>query len=373
MLIVNYMSKNFQKGYINVLVILILVIGIIAGVYLIQRQTNLFPKAKENPPASIYVPSNGQFGVQIDINYAGKVPNTTQLSALSPRWVRFLYKPEEAIPSFPKNVKTLVIFNHESVPGDSEGKTNFLKWRKTVNWNKFTDEYITALENFIKENQGKINAVEIWNEEDLCNDKSCALVSETVYANMLKRAAAVVKNINPDIKVVMGGLVTDDIYNDDGGYLTKVITADPDAFAQVDAIGLHPYGKPLNNWCTCSSNDKKYYCTDNIDKETGREKCAGVLPWGDLGESIQKYKAVFPSHVKLWITEIGVGTLDDKWREEYMKMVFDYLKDQADVIIWYSWIDTITCGDYGESRCGLYDEHANIKPLGNLFKSYSQP
>lgn len=47
MLVLNCMSKNFQKGYINILTILILIIGIIAGVYLIQKQTNILPKAYE--------------------------------------------------------------------------------------------------------------------------------------------------------------------------------------------------------------------------------------------------------------------------------------------------------------------------------------
>lgn len=41
------MSKNFQKGYINFFLLLILIIGITVGVYLVQQTTNLFPKASE--------------------------------------------------------------------------------------------------------------------------------------------------------------------------------------------------------------------------------------------------------------------------------------------------------------------------------------
>lgn len=45
MLVLNYMSKIAQKGYVNIPLIFLLIIGIIVGVYLVKNPTNILPKA----------------------------------------------------------------------------------------------------------------------------------------------------------------------------------------------------------------------------------------------------------------------------------------------------------------------------------------
>lgn len=377
-----------QKGVASLLTILLLIFGLFAAVYAVQTTTHILPFASTintgdsllSNPQEIEIKSNGKFGVQIHIEDETKIPGINEFNTLKPGWVRFEYKAGDILPTFPKGVMQLVIFNHLSIPGDNPNKTDFYKWSQTADWNIYTDDYINALEDFIKENAGKIDAVEVWNEEDICHEGFCAKVPEEIYPYMLKRAAAVIKQHSPKTKVVMGGLVTNDIVWEDGGYLTKVIKADPSAFDQVDGIGLHPYGKTIDGWCKCSSdktfpngnpNNGEQYCTTNIDKGTGRDMCEdGILPWGSLEETVKKYKAIFPPHVKLWITEIGQGSNNSEWQKEYMKKTFDYLSDEAEVIIWYAFIDTMTGGD-GRNNWGLYDKDRNLKPAGELFEKYS--
>lgn len=378
------MTTTSQKGYSSILLIILLVIGLITGVYLVKKPTNIFPKAYDAAPNDIYsgaediiINSNGKFGISIDIFKPEKIPNTEQLQALSPGWVRFVVGPSLEIPTFPKNIKTMVVFNAESVvgrPKDAEFSEN---------WRNYIDKYVQDLEDFIKKNPGKITAIEIWNEEDICDLRYdyCPGVPENIYAEILKRSASTIKQNNPDIKVIMGGLVTNDITWEDGGYLGRLLKIDPNIFDQVDALGLHPYGKTLNNWCSCNSkkynkdgSENKAYCTTNIDPITDKDRCPDNLPWGDIKESVDKYKAALPTGVKIWVTEIGQPTDDYEWQKEYMKMVFDYLSTEAEVVNWYAWTDKMLAVEDVETdfmQMGLYDRNNNLKPAGILFKTYS--
>lgn len=395
------MSNLKQAGVANLLTILLLVVGLFAAVYAVQKTTNVLPFASStnssenlfSNPQEIEIKSNGNFGIQIHIEDETKIPGIKEFDALKPGWVRFEYKAGDTLPKLPKGVKKLVIFTHMSIPGDNPNKTNYYKWALKADWDAYTKDFVNALENFIRQNFDKVDAIEIGNEVDLCaheieensgkdsdEEKFCPGVPVKVYPDLLKKSAAIIKQYNPNIKIIMGGLVTNDITWGDGGYLTKVIKADPSAFDQVDGIGLHPYGKTIDGWCSCSSdktfpngnpNTGEQYCTTNIDAGTGRDMCEdGILPWGSLDETVKKYKAIFPSHVKLWITEIGQGSNNSEWQKEYMKKAFDYLSNEAEVIIWYAFIDTMTGGD-GRNNWGLYDKDLNIKPAGELFEKYS--
>lgn len=345
----NYISKFSQKGYVNLLLILILIIGIIAGVYLIKKPTNIFPKAYEkdiNTPAekliNPHIYSNGKFGIAIDIKRADKIPNTDQLTTLSPGWVRLEYKPGYEIPIFPKDIKTLVIFDYVSVDD--------VPWEgDDSDWQIYTDKFIAGLEEFMKNYGDRFNVIEVWNEEDVCyKDFYCPYVSPAIFANILKRASFVIKQLSPKTTVVMGGMASDD-----AEYLKQVLKTDPNVLDQVDAVGMHIYKRTLNNWCSAP-----------------QAGCAEILTSGDLKESVEKYKAVLPANVKIWVTETGQQTTDLEWQKKYMQMVFDYLQNEADVIIWYAWTDLMSDRD-SDANMGLYNKNGEIKPAGELFKTYS--
>lgn len=222
------MFKIAQKGYINFLVLFLLIIGISLGVYLVKKPTNIFPKAYDtinnlsDDLENVNVSANGRFGVVIDIRLSTLVPNANQFTTLQPGWVRFVYQPQYKIPAFPKGVKSLVVFGYDSVLGKPEEK-ELLQWKDNKGndvyteealskWQAYTNKYLAALEDFLKEYSDRVDAIEIWNEEDLCifdykinTEYFCPKVPEPVFANMLKKAAATIKQSNPNIKVVMGG------------------------------------------------------------------------------------------------------------------------------------------------------------------------
>lgn len=180
-------------------------------------------------------------------------------------------------------------------------------------------------------------------------------------------------------------MASGDIFWGDKGYLGRIQKIDPGVFNQVDGVSIHPYGVSHQDWCTCNSKPLKLdgtknedVCSDNIDPSTGQEKCLRTLSYGNLVENVESYKSALPANVKLWVTEIGIGgghernkdPLFDYWQRDYIKNVFDYLQDEAEVLIWYAWTDAIG-GAGGEINMGLYDGLGNIKPAGELFRDYS--
>lgn len=346
--------KLNQKGVIQIIHLLLLLGGLALGVYLVQNRTNILPKAYDAKvyneeaevqiyPEDSYIPSNSKFGIAIDVKNKYKIPNLDQLTALKPGWVRLEYKPPYKVPIFPKEIKTLVIFDYASVDG--------VPWEgDSSQWQSYIDKYILSLEEFLKDNMGKFNAIEVWNEQDICHNKDfyCPYVKPTIYASLLKKAAATIKKLSPTTKVISGGLASGEI-----NYVKEIIQAEPEAFSQVDGFGVHTYERTLNNWCA--------------QKDEG---CAETLPSGDLKEFIENYKSAIPADVKIWVTEVGQKTTDLEWQKDYMEMAFDYLQEEAEVVIWYAWTDIMSAGDW-DANMGLYDKEGVLKPAGKLFNIYS--
>ncbi len=262
------MSRLNQKGITHIALIMLLVVGLIAAVYLVQTQTNLLPKAAEpksgnTKSADITSLGGTELGIQIDATNASKIPNSSQLSTLKPQWIRLVYHPNIGIPqSLPSNVKILLIFNNESAPGapianiddryyeplnfGNLDRTEIVGYDSVDAWKKYVDDsYIPALTKLLYSNPN-VPAIEVWNEPDGCSDKVgyCPKVPAESYAYLIKRAARIIKTIRPNIQVVMGGLYTGDV-----NYIRQIKQFDPSALNDVDAVGLHPYGKSPDGWC----------------------------------------------------------------------------------------------------------------------------
>jgi hypothetical protein len=236
-----------------------------------------------------------------------------------------------ALPTFPANIKTLVVFNNESVTVPAPlNSTDVTAWKNYVD-----TAYIPELTHFLHTYQD-ITAMEVWNEEDLCSRRSfCPKVPATVYAYMLKRAADTIKSYNANIQVVMGGLAAGD-----PKYVIDVKNADASALEQVDAIGLHPYGRSPGGWCM--------------------SQCPGTLPFGDLAAIIHDYKEV--GGLPIWITEIGADNPDKNWQGQYAQKVFlTAQQSSVGVVIWYS------MRDGSKNSWGLIDKNNTIKPSGKVF------
>jgi hypothetical protein len=138
----------------------------------------------------------------------------------------------------------------------------------------------------------------------------------------------------------MGGLASGNTQ-----YIRDVKNTDQTAFAQVDGVGFHPYGKSPGGWCASG-------CT------------GGTLPFGDLAASIRDYNQT--AGLPVWITEIGTNTTDQNWQAEYLQRVFTVFQQSGVVpmVIWYAFND-------GAGAWGLVDTTGNIKASGRTFLSFN--
>lgn len=192
---------------------------------------------KDEIQSSVFAADN-RFGIQIDTN--GKVPSVDQISSLNASWVRFVWRPNIGIPQLPANTKILLVVNNESAPPAPIGSTDIQTWKN------YTDSiYIPQLSQIVSTSPN-ISAIEVWNEQDLCDRGGdfCPGIPEEAFAYLLKKAAFTIKAINPNITVVMGGLASGQT-----SYVRNVMNSDPSALSQIDAIGLHPYGQSPDGWC----------------------------------------------------------------------------------------------------------------------------
>lgn len=327
---------------------LILLIGLGTGVYLVQKNGfQIFQsKAYDAPVPDILRNINSEKGFQIDPG-TDKIPPTEVYNTLIPKWVRFVYFPDKGIPyNIPATVGKLVVFNNESTDEAPIGEIDLSLWKNYID-----NVYIPDLETFLKQYASNVNAIEVWNEEDVCPSKElfCPGVPAKAYAYMLKEAAAKIKSYNANIAVVMGGLNSGDL-----GYIQTMQRVEPNVFNQVDAVAVHPYGTSPAGWCKDGKDDD----------------CNGiVLPFGDLADVVNMYKS--ETGKPIWVTEIGFGTEDEVWQAKYLDKTFAELsKLNVPVVIWYSWSDRMK-GGIDEPNWGLVNERDIIKSSGVQFQLYN--
>lgn len=330
---------------IKIITMLILIIGLGAGLYLVQHPQIFRPKAYNAPPGQTVKSLNSEKGFQIDPG-TNRIPPKEVYNTLTPKWVRFVYFPNKGIPSnIPSFVGKLVVFNNESSDGAPLGKSDLNVWKRYID-----STYIPNLNTFLKQYSSNVNAIEVWNEEDVCPaEEFCPGVPSRSYAYMLKEAAAKIKSYNENITVVVGGLNSGDL-----GYIKTMQRVEPNVFNQVDAVAVHPYGTSPDGWC----------------KDGKEVDCNGiVLPFGDLAEVVNMYKDATGKPV--WVTEIGFGTEDEVWQARYLNKTFAELsKLNVPVVIWYSWSDRMK-GGIDEPNWGLVNENGIIKATGVQFQLYN--
>lgn len=277
---------------------------------------------------------NTQFGVQIDLQN-GKTPPSSILQTIAPKWVRYVQPKSGGNNAFSTN--SIAIFNQESFQPliDPIGSQDTGRWRLYIEegGNK---SFLGALQQFIQ-SQPKIQAVEIWNEEDTGKTR----VPPASYALMLRQSARIVKSTAPEIKVVAGGLAGTNFYS----YIQQVLQSDPQSFAQVDAVSLHPYGLSPNGW--------------------GADKGQS----GDLASAVNQLASLTGKPV--WITEIGQN-YDPNTQADYLNNLFNTaINLKIPVVIWYAWSDQMLGGAKNESGWGLYTTSNQLKPAGKAFRQYT--
>lgn len=271
------------------------------------------------------------YGIQIDENDKDKVPGSDQLNALKPAWVRFVYRPDKGLANLPAEIRQLVVFNNESAAPAPIGSTDINVWKNYVD-----STYIPKLSEFLS-NYPNVDAVEVWNEEDLCSGQSyCPRVPPAAYSYMLNRATTTIKANKGSIKVIMGGLGSGN-----PGYVKEVGN-----LGKVDAVGIHPYGKSPSGW---------------------RPDLGST---GNLQQSLKDYQEA-AGDKPIWVTEIGYGTDDKDLQADYLTNTFNVFEQfNVPVVIWYAWTDSMTGGD-GINHWGLMDVNSNLKPAGFAYLKFT--
>lgn len=368
---------------IRIIALLVLIGGLIGGIYLVQHPQVLKPKAYDPETGGKPVYEEQAYklekGFQIDASDPEKIPSLKIYDALKPKWVRFVYFEDRGIPSsIPSDVKILLIINQETdksgedIP-PSHGRTienltsdeRFYAWehiftQDDVNaWKNYTDrKYLPSLERFLQSGQ-KADAIQIWSEPDFCLGLTGLCIHPEAYAYMLKKSAALVKEYNRNVKVIVGGLASQNF-----AYVERMKVKEPDVFDQVDAIAIHPYGlypdgpeDQPNGWCHYKSSE-----------------CPVSLPYGGVGWVIDKYKEV--SGLPVWITEVGQTTSAENWQARYFAKLSKVLSDKkVQVAIWYGWTDKIL-GPLGKAerddQWGLVDDYGTIKAVGVEFQDFGE-
>lgn len=151
-------------------------------------------------------------------------------------------------------------------------------------------EYCRRMAEHVK---GKINAFEIWNE---WNGSFGGGYGTEEYANVLKYAAAAIKEVIPDAYIV--GCATADV---DMGWIEKVISAA--GIDSMDAISIHPYAYPSS-------------------PESGGMK-SNIRKVHDVGKKYGK-------DIDVWCTEMGYpaaeGVIDETTAAAYKQRIYVYSK-----------------------------------------------
>lgn len=376
----------------RIIILLLLIVGLGAGLYLVQHPQIFNPKAYY-PPELGYDPGERtpyqlEKGFIIELKPEEVVPEKKIFDLLEPKWVRFVYFHDKGIPGgIPSDVKILLVFNnqakpeiHKSIPTESSTAPPESRLRDinkytpedSIAWKKYTDEkFLPVLDEFLKTNP-RVDAFQIWNEQDLCLAKTGDCIPADAYAYMLKKSAQMIKAHDPKIKVIMGGVASGQV-----GYVDKMKDkskgGDPDVFSQVDAIGVHPYGKSPDGWCQYGSANQpeKAYLNDPMCKNR-------QLPFGDLGEFIRGYKE--HAGIPVWISEIGEEEHSDNWEAEYLKRIYAvFSREKVPAAFWFTWSDHISAQPSDKvdangnpvpqvTKFGLVDTEGAIKQSGVEFK-----
>lgn len=284
---------------------------------------------------TVYAAGGTEFGMQIDTHYTEKIPQLKQLKKLKPKWIRGDYNKITFSSHWPASVKSIILVNHETTNNQNPGQNKpFSMWKTYVD-----TVYVPKIKHILQESPS-IAAIEIWNEEDLCQPDFCPYVPPQAYAYMLDQSATTIKAISPRTKVIMGGMAAGQIK-----YLQNVMQANLTGFNKIDAVGLHPYGASPDGWCAsgCGGNN---------------------LTTGDLAAKVTDYQTTAGKPV--WVTEIGTGCHDQAWQADYLTRAFTVLQRlQVPVVIWFAWIDTMN------PNFGLMDSQGDMKPSGDAFSQFS--
>ena len=274
--------------------------------------------------------------------------------------------------------------------------------------NVISDSGLPAYENFLRVLVGNykkapfnLNTWEIMNEPDSVPGYRClggGLVTYGLegekYVDLARRSHAIIKDIDPSAKIILGGLAYDWFYYDG----VEVVSTDPNYGADVysdgpfnryfiddyfsvnesenylDAINFHYFKDNASHWAQWTQKDINGYIkiptcgyiADGIDASY-TPYGTGVIAKGS--HLIERLKTCFGVSKPLWISEVGHHGKDlsddpnydlDNQARYVWKVYPQSLSLGAENVTWYALkiIRSITPDDYQ----GLLDDNNNPKP-----------
>lgn len=184
-------------------------------------------------------------------------------------------------------------------------------WSTMAEWD---DNWFPFVEMIVERYKGNIAVYEILNEQDdpNCNEciETCGQQASTIwptkmgfdenisdYVDILNRTYALIKSIDPNATVIMGGTTN----QDDGSYIETMID---DYGALTDGIVTHHYGD--------------LYSIDNV-----------LLP---------KIARMQDLDMPMWITEMGQDDSQGvSYQVDWIRKMFVYLNGTVDNVVWFTY------------------------------------
>ena len=148
-----------------------------------------------------------------------------------------------------------------------------------------------------------IEAVKFWNEPNNLSHWDFTMDPEwQEFSTMIRYGAETVKNLCPDVKLVMGG-----ISPIDPAFMLRL--KEHGGLDYMDAVAVHGFPLDWNHW--------------------------QINEWGS---KIAEIEAV--THLPVWVTEVGVSTFGaDEVQVFGLQRTFELLADRIERVFWYSLLD----------------------------------
>lgn len=321
------------------------------------------PPPAPAPPAPR---SSAGFQPGMNVNIGVHAPDVERLRGLS--WVRFVFiaadrkqSVDEAFHSTyspligeyaAAGIRSLIILNHETEHGN-------VPWING-DWAAYAPHFGHAARRVAElcAPFGDMVAFQIWNEEDSGwsadagnPNPSARGIRPEDFALVVDAAAANIRAVAPQAKIVAGGLKTGP---HNGVAYLRAATARLGRRLPVDAIACHPYGRYVNT-------DPFY------------GKRIGPLP-----EALAAYRNAFPEF-PLWITEIGIPGEDNPIGPEHYDNIALYMREfvtevanrhgnHVPVLIWFAWTDRMNNAGIltadGREKPGIFQAFQAMKARG---------
>jgi outer membrane murein-binding lipoprotein Lpp len=252
----------------------------------------------------------------------------------------------------------IVMFVNETPQWESGSSNKNAPPRNTADYTRF-------LQDMVARYAGKVEAWEIWNEEN--NQPFWPTGPDpAAYAALLRASYPVVKAADPNAKVLFGGLAGNDYT-----FLERAYAAQPDLGSFFDGLGSHPYvwsppGQPGG-----TTSPENYWRDGN-----GRISQWAFAGYRELRQTMLNHGDTKP----LWFTELGWATypggagVSEQTQADYLTKAYRCMEQDpyVQVATWYEMRNNYWANDAldWEDQLGLMRTDYSKKLAYYAFKNY---